>query len=114
MNRYVSAGSTNPLDSKIGKTRRDGEILVLLDCWLDGGTYVERTVGGSVSNGEYTDTTQANRVAFRHSGQFNYWCKDGAAQATRPGFGMGVLPLWLSYATGINAGKYWQNGSIVP
>ena len=122
MNYYVATGFSNPADTKIGRTRRDGELLVLLDFWVSGGATIgrENYVGGSTANLEYTDTSVANspRVAFRHNGQFNYWCKDGAAQTTPLGLGFGTLPLWNSYgdsyAISSYRGKYWQNGSIVP
>jgi len=117
MNDNVARGFYNPADSKIGKTRRDGELLALLDFWLDS-VGKESFVGGTRNNMEYTSTGDPLRVAFRHNGQFNYWCKDGAAQATPRGSGFGTLPLWMSFSDSYSVssyrGKYWQNGSIVP
>ena len=115
MNYYVASGNNNPSDTKIGKTRRDGELLVLLDFWTTTG--MENFVGGHLNNMEYTDLATPQRVAFRHNGQFNYFCKDGSAQVTPRGTGFGTLPLWCSYGdsypTASVRGKYWQNGSYV-
>jgi DNA-binding transcriptional MocR family regulator len=52
-------------------------------------------------------------VAFRHDGKSNYWCKDGSAKTTQLGNGFGTDPLWHSYASGAQAGKYYQNGNYV-
>ncbi len=115
MNQAVAAGTFNPADSQMGMTRRDGELMVLLDFWIGSNfTFVEGYVGGSNNNQEYVSTTTASTlIAYRHNGKFNYWRKDGSAKTTPMGNGYGTLPLWFSYNTGANAGKYWQDGSAV-
>lgn len=112
MNNNVAISFSNLANAKLGRTRRDGEVLVILDFWVDT-TRMESYVGGSSNNQEYVDTSQPLRVASRHKGQFNYWRKDGSAKATPPGLGFGTLPLWFAYGPGANAGKYWQNGALV-
>ena len=116
MNSYVATGSSNILDTKIGMTRRDSELLVLLDFWVSGSA-LENNVGGSSANQEYVPGTTSN-VAYRHNGKFNYLRKDGSAKATPLGLGWGTLPLWCSYggsyAIASYRGKYSQNSSIVP
>jgi type II secretory pathway pseudopilin PulG len=107
MNAHVTSG----VSSKMGMSRRDGELLVLLDFWVMG-SCTENLVGGSYNNQEHIQVGDLTRVAYRHNRMFNYWCKDGSANTTPIGTGYGTYPVWIYYTTGANAGKYWQNGVV--
>ena len=97
MNSHLATPS-NSRDRSIGRARKDGEFLVLLDVCDTDKVVSQLYVGGKASNVEYfvanPGGTYTKYIGLRHSNQFNYLTKGGAVFPSKLGKGFGERPVW--------------------